>query len=932
MYARLWWKDARQFWPIWVVLGLAAAATQWLLLTVEGEGARTGMLGFSALLWASLYALAAGAAAFAGEREAGTLPLLDVLPADRRVVWAAKVSFALVTTLALTVVLLVMAAWSTKRWTPEVPLSVRESICFVMVVPVALGWGLLLSSMLSNALAAALAALCFTGLWLMFTLSVKDLDEGFRRGLGFPYFFGLAQMAMVVATVAASVAVFTRRARFGRVQLAFRSPIVATRDQPASGVRLQVRSPIATALERLPEPRPFASRPEAMVGESSTRGSWFIEARTLARQTVKEGRKTWFLLAAVVLVIPGLIGLHEGYLDPFWLILISAVTVLVMGASVLGLENRARTHRFLAHHGARPGQVWLVKLSVWAVGVALIGALVGCWAHIAARRAAVDSLAVVLTFPLFFTVALICGMVFRRGITAVVIGTVLALGLMVPLQILTLMNLVPALGLLVVTVALLVVSWAWSGDWMLDRPAPGRWLRLGLLLSAACGLLFSCNAGFRAWSVRDIGPIAPPASWTDAGPGPVPAERNAAALYRESARRRHANADSQSFLSDNAEALDWLRRAAARPECQFELFAKQTLIDRWNGPDLYTFARLLHWEAHDRLDHGDLAGSWDDIALLFRMARHFSEGAGLSQTLGVLNFVEKDALDLAMEWASARGQTPDRLHAALAAYRDLPKVPSAADVMRAEANIVENTLNVPAPALREWLAESGSGSDAARSARRAQALASSYVVVTPWELARARRVNRLIAAAAIRTVSREPGQRPGPIASRLNDRDVQDALNTTPELMTSLLQPVEVESFIDADDRNEVARRALVQILALRAWQLRHGGQFPDHLDALVPEELASLPEDPYSGGPFGYVRSRATPWQTIPKPPPPGTWLLYSVGPDRNDDGGMALTMSTNLTADIVFEIPPMGGAPGAGKAKGQDRARDQPVPAAPK
>ena len=73
MYARLWWKDARQFWPIWVVLLLAAAATQWMMLIFVGRPARFGALGISALLWASLYALAAGAAAFAGERETGTL-------------------------------------------------------------------------------------------------------------------------------------------------------------------------------------------------------------------------------------------------------------------------------------------------------------------------------------------------------------------------------------------------------------------------------------------------------------------------------------------------------------------------------------------------------------------------------------------------------------------------------------------------------------------------------------------------------------------------------------------------------------------------------------------------------------------------------------------------------------------------------------------
>ena len=34
--------------------------------------------------------------------------------------------------------------------------------------------------------------------------------------------------------------------------------------------------------------------------------------------------------------------------------------------------------------------------------------------------------------------------------------------------------------------------------------------------------------------------------------------------------------------------------------------------------------------------------------------------------------------------------------------------------------------------------------------------------------------------------------------------------------------------YIVADEQNEVARRALVQILAIRSWQLKHDGQFPD--------------------------------------------------------------------------------------------------------
>ena len=46
------------------------------------------------------------------------------MPLDRRVVWASKVSFALVTTLALTLLLLAMAAISSDQSKPQGPLSV----------------------------------------------------------------------------------------------------------------------------------------------------------------------------------------------------------------------------------------------------------------------------------------------------------------------------------------------------------------------------------------------------------------------------------------------------------------------------------------------------------------------------------------------------------------------------------------------------------------------------------------------------------------------------------------------------------------------------------------------------------------------------------------------------------------------------------------
>jgi hypothetical protein len=126
-------------------------------------------------------------------------------------------------------------------------------------------------------------------------------------------------------------------------------------------------------------------------------------------------------------------------------------------------------------------------------------------------------------------------------------------------------------------------------------------------------------------------------------------------------------------------------------------------------------------------------------------------------------------------------------------------------------------------------------------------------------------------------------------------------------------------------DHNEVARRALVQVLALRAWQLKHGGQFPKSLDALVPEELPSLPDDPYSGQPFGYAPSNGqevTPFRYARMPAQErehatttGSWLIYSVGPDFHDDGGMTFVDKKNLPKTSFLKYRPYKVTPALAK-----------------
>jgi hypothetical protein len=80
----------------------------------------------------------------------------------------------------------------------------------------------------------------------------------------------------------------------------------------------------------------------------------------------------------------------------------------------------------------------------------------------------------------------------------------------------------------------------------------------------------------------------------------------------------------------------------------------------------------------------------------------------------------------------------------------------------------------------------------------------------------------------------------------------------------------------DAQERHEFAAarlRLLIVELALRCYRSDNASA-PPNLNQLVPKYLQQMPTDPFSSGPLVYQ--------------PQGTnWLLYSIGPDRVDDGG---------------------------------------------
>jgi hypothetical protein len=107
-------------------------------------------------------------------------------------------------------------------------------------------------------------------------------------------------------------------------------------------------------------------------------------------------------------------------------------------------------------------------------------------------------------------------------------------------------------------------------------------------------------------------------------------------------------------------------------------------------------------------------------------------------------------------------------------------------------------------------------------------------------------------------------------------------LRTTPQLRMELEKRRSFGDWLSTQIDAQVAAWGLRQQLALIAYRLDHG-QYPDSLNALVPDYLPFVPIDPYSGRPFEYrpaglpleLRRRARNDRVEPHTP-----LLWSVGP----------------------------------------------------
>ena len=490
-------------------------------------------------------------------------------------------------------------------------------------------------------------------------------------------------------------------------------------------------------------------------------------------------------------------------------------------------------------------------------------------------------------------------MIFPRSITAGVVSILLCFLLVLPLGSLYGLRLLPGWFFLVYAFAILTVSFAWSSDWMFDRPGAWRWVRLVFWLTGMFGALLSGYAAHRVVSVPTLDPAREAQLFQPNSVSKVLIVDNAADLYREAAnsisempgsiserpkvfassidaRRAPKTKEAVVWLGENAKALELLRKAAKMPACQFTDLHQATVFTSRGEqlPALHPLGILLAHSVRQRQAQGDLDGAWSDLEVMFRIARQWSGNVTVWEAFHG-HFIERQALVLAMAWAADPKQSVERLHAARDAWRKLPLQPDPAGPIRAEARIMRNTELLPRSELK------GMALVMLAEPHNAPGLWNTNMVdlfTTPWELARASRAYRLLFASKIDEAKLDAwhagrGQdaynawggwsslsttagKPKDIAPAT----LQEIYQSTPQLGV-IIPPM--DGYLREHDRNEVGRCALVQILALRAWQLRHDGRLPESLtDLVTSDEIDDLPSDPFTPNHLFWIspvfRSRA--------------------------------------------------------------------------
>jgi len=330
-------------------------------------------------------------------------------------------------------------------------------------------------------------------------------------------------------------------------------------------------------------------------------------------------------------------------------------------------------------------------------------------------------------------------------------------------------------------------------------------------------------------------------------------------------------------LARHAATLDLLRRAADRPGCRF--------VRDWSRPSLDLLlpevqhmrraAKLLVLAARRESADGDAAAAVRDVVRLRRVAEHAA-----AEPILICGLVGQAIDALALETLAdvlPRLQQADRAVLDDTALRDFVETPIAFD----RHFLGEEAFGL---ATLADLADGRSGASAGRLFESVEGAAvPSEVLVAepvsllfrsfllPADVAGYRRIMGLYE----RCVTGNQPPRPFPAMREQCSEIEQELRGRSPGILTRMLVPA-LDSCLRAEAAGRARHRAAEVLVAATRARLETGA-VPATLDELVSDRFPAVPRDPFTTDrPLLAKRSE-------------GNLVVYSVGPDGEDDGGPA-------------------------------------------
>ncbi|HRJ70649.1 MAG TPA: hypothetical protein PLS03_00410 [Terrimicrobiaceae bacterium] len=389
--------------------------------------------------------------------------------------------------------------------------------------------------------------------------------------------------------------------------------------------------------------------------------------------------------------------------------------------------------------------------------------------------------------------------------------------------------------------------------------------------------------------------------------------------FAEVLHRRHAAVrrqddvpwqDVAAGLQPMRDALEKLHTAAAAPALEAQPdFSRGFTMPMDSVGNLLTGAQHLSISGLVLLQEGRTSEAAEAIVTLIRMS-----GLPARQPVLISQLVAASILGLAQvnTWEALQsgmsGQDLARLQSAWEQSRKIDSIPKALRMERAMAAAMFDEYS-RTMGISSMTAAPASSLPASLSELASMAGFGAWKFIFRYSDERQFLLNY---QDLLDTLPPQPGGSWRPVLEKA--ADIETALTGAGigRMFSSTLVPT-LRSSLHRFAMIDTARNLTIAALAIRRYQIDHGGALPAALEALVPEYLSAVPQDPLAGRPLRY--------QVLD----PDGFLLYSAGLDGIDNGGDASpagrTHSFLDRKDIVWPRP----------ASEKKRPQEEPANAVP-